>query len=207
MAHRLDLRIDRPGNYPVVTVLIDGADLLTEIQDGFHGFDPAEMLGPESPLCPLTVRQRVAIYRCSCGIAGCGVIAPTIRRRDGDIVWADFRDYTGVFNGPTVDQLEVPGGRRLDQPALVFDADQYLAEVRRAVADRSWESPDRQTARLVAEAVVDHHIDWAMPRGDIVEVSITRGGRQRLYELTAPVGRPADRARIMVAGLISRLTS
>ena len=84
---------DRPG-WPVVQVLVDGRDPFAEVAPDWRGFDPAKMLGPHCPLLPVDLGRRVAVYRCSCGEAGCGVIAPVIvPSPDGRRVsWVDFRD-------------------------------------------------------------------------------------------------------------------
>lgn len=66
---------DRPDS-PVVRVLADGRDPFAEVAPGWRGFDPAEMLGPCSPLLPVDQGRRVAVCRCSCGEPGCGVIGP-----------------------------------------------------------------------------------------------------------------------------------
>lgn len=225
LVRRIDLRFDvpagQPADYPVVTVLIDGEDLLTSTRPGFAGFGPEEMLGPDSPLLPAHPWRRVAVYRCSCGIAGCGVIAPPIiNRTDGRIVWTDFRDYTGVFDGPTVES-DPDGGHELNQRDLVFDARQYAAEVGRASADRTWESARRLTARLLKADLIDanevlaaagYELDWVSPMWQVDEVwelSLSTGPRgigdrqQLLLELTTPPGEPADRAHAMAARLLA----
>jgi hypothetical protein len=66
---------DRPDR-PVVQILVDGRKAFADQLPGWQGFDPADMLGDQSPLLPEDLGRRVAVYRCSCGIAGCGVIAP-----------------------------------------------------------------------------------------------------------------------------------
>ena len=45
---------------------------------GRSGFDPRQILGAPFPLLPVDLGRRVAVYRCSCGQPGCGVIAPVI---------------------------------------------------------------------------------------------------------------------------------
>jgi hypothetical protein len=112
----------------------------------------------------------VAVYRCSCGIEGCGVIAPVIvPSPDGRWVsWVDFRDYTGVFTGPTAADSDRFEGRPWPIQDLHFDRSQYIAEIRRASGDRSWETPRRVTARLVAGGLharqvtllPDLHLRW-----------------------------------------------
>lgn len=143
---------DRP-DWPVVTMQVDGHDPFAAVASGWRGFDPAQMLGSSSPLVPLDGDRRVAVYRCTCGEAGCGVIAPFIvLSPDGKrISWVDFRDYVGVFVGPAEPESADHEGTKWNLPDLHFDRDQYLAEVARASADRSWETSRRRTARLVSE--------------------------------------------------------
>jgi hypothetical protein len=66
--------------------------------------------------------------------AGCASVAPVIRA-DGELIrWSDFRDFTGVFDGPTV-KRDPSGGKRLRLKDVVFDSEQYVAEVKRAGAE------------------------------------------------------------------------
>jgi hypothetical protein len=147
--HALD---DRP-EWPVVQVLADGRDPFAEAARDWRGFDPATMLGPHSPLLPVDLGRRVAVYRCPCGEAGCGVIAPVIvPSPDGSRVsWVDFRDYVGVFNCPVEESVYKHEGKSWDLPDLHFDREQYIAEVERASRDCSWETPRRRAARLLYE--------------------------------------------------------
>lgn len=143
---RLDLRVDRPGDNPgiswhpdyrVVTILIDGVDLLARPGERcFIGFGTAEILVPEAPLLPTSPPRRVAVYQCNCGTPGCDSVAPLIAERDGRIVWSDFRDFTGAFDGPIAED-EPEDGRPLPIPDLAFDPAQYRAEVARAISARS----------------------------------------------------------------------
>jgi hypothetical protein len=219
---RFDHPADQPEDYPVVTILIDGQDSLALARPGYQGFDPDDILGAESPLLPVKPGRRVAVYRCSCGEPGCGVIAPRITHRtDGHIIWTDFRDYTGVFAGPTVAD-EPGGGDHIRQASLLFDAQQYTAEVARANADRSWESERRCTARLLRQTLAasrhvlleaGYNLHWVgpMPNDDkICEISLTRRTPTRdqlLLELTAPAGTPAQRAQAMADLLLGTPTA
>ena len=160
-------------DWPVVTIRVDGHDPFAAVAKYWRGFDPAKILGADSPLIPREHGQRVAVYRCSCGEAGCGVIAPFISASsDGRrISWTDFRNYVGVFADPATPGADEHEGKPWRLPALHFDRDQYLAEVRRAADDQSWETPHRRTARLVHErlaplAVVlppDLKLAWVVP--------------------------------------------
>src|SRR5438874_1505480 len=94
----IEVRDDGP-DWPVVGIRVNGKNPFAQVAKDWLGFDPAVMLGPDSPLVPGDAGRRVAVYRCFCGEAGCGVIAPYVvaspdRTR---ISWVDFRDYTGVF--------------------------------------------------------------------------------------------------------------
>ncbi len=89
---------------------------------------------------------------CSCGIAGCDSLAPIIEYAGKDeqlVVWSDFRHFTGVFNSPTTDE-DVNGGNRANMSTLIFDRMQYETALFEALADRTWESPGAQTARLLS---------------------------------------------------------
>lgn len=145
---------DKPDR-PVVHVIVDGREAFVDDLPGWRGFEPGQMLGPESPFLPdRRAGRRVAVYRRSCGIEGCGVVAPVIvESPDGRTVsWVDFRDFVGVFGGPTVTDVDASEGRPWSFPGVHFARDQYVAEVLRASAGRSWETARRATARLVAAA-------------------------------------------------------
>jgi len=154
----LSLRVEVANSgpdWPVVSIQVDGDDPFHAVAEGWLGFDPAEILGPESPLLPTAFGRRVALNRCSCGEAGCGVIAPVVvASPDGRrISWVDFRDYVGVFIDPVCDEAKDYEGKPWNLRDVHFDREQYLAEVARASADRSWETPRRRVARLVHEGL------------------------------------------------------
>jgi hypothetical protein len=214
---------DRP-DWPVVRVLADGRDPFAAVAPDWRGFDPEKMLGPRSPLLPVDQGRRVAVYCCSCGEPGCGVIAPEIAASpDGRRVsWTDFRDYVGVFFDP-VRSVSVGDGKPWDLPDLHFDRKQYVAEVKRAARDHSWETGRRRTARLVYERLAplrvalppDLALSWAVPawRGDGVLVmferparaprSAVRGAdRQRMLRLTSALADPEQAAADMTRRLL-----
>jgi len=70
---RIELRKPERPNHPVVTILIDGEDVLGDMSGGFIGFDPADILD-SGALIPTDPPRRVAVYRCSCGEAGCDAL-------------------------------------------------------------------------------------------------------------------------------------
>lgn len=216
---RIDVLDDRP-DWPVVTVLVDGRNPFEQVAPEWRGFDPGSMLGSDSPLSPLAVDRRVAVQLCSCGTPGCGVIAPVITASPdgGHVSWVDFRDWTGVFDHPTVQEDITTDGSRWNLPDLHFSRDQYLAEVARASADRSWETPRRATARLVSEQISALGAElppglpfaWASPawsdEGVVVMFqSVSRGStpgiEQRTLRLSSARSDPDEAAADMVGQL------
>lgn len=225
----------------MLSILVDGADLseLPGSQPGFGGFGADEMLGtpipapiesgewrdPASALSSplLQDARRVALYKCSCGEPGCGVIAP-ILATDGEVVtWSDFRDYTGVFSRPD-DPADDAEGRPLPIPQVRFDARQYEAEVERAIADRSWESPSRITARVLRAMLAQHEellrasdrrlgwvsFAWWAEGAGLFAIELRRAQpasrrpeQQFVLAITAKYGTPTSRARSIVDRLLA----
>ncbi|HET9893921.1 MAG TPA: hypothetical protein VFQ44_03205 [Streptosporangiaceae bacterium] len=217
---RFEVTGDRP-DWPVARILVDGQDPFAAVAPGWHGFDPATILGPRSPLLPADQGRRVAVYCCSCGEPGCGVIAPVIvPSPDGRrISWVDFRDYVGVFVSPgtAVGKAE---GTPWDLPDLHFDREQYIAEIERASRDRSWETARRKTARLLHERLEplglalppDLRLAWASPawRGEGVTLMFQRlipeprpEIRQQMLRLTSTLDDPDQAAEDMAQQLLS----
>ena len=94
------------------------------------GMDPYHLLVPADPLRATTEPRRVPVARCLCGEYGCGATDALISR-DGDRVIWDWLAEAPMHRG------------------VSFDANAYDAEVDRAAADHSWETPDRTAGRLV----------------------------------------------------------
>lgn len=239
---RLGLRVAFPPDgrdAPELAISVDGIDLaeLPGAPSDFRGFPVDQVLPPppveledegwhegdpvDSPLLQDRGR-RIALYTCSCGIAGCGVIAPVIAT-DGDIVtWSDFRDLTGVFDLPDDPSPEVETGA-LGMGQWAFDRTQYEAEVARVAADRSWESPSRLTARIL-KAMLREHEDrigeagfrlgwvasafWSDSVGQ-VELSLEplTGRSSFVVGIGAKFGTPFSRARSMQDRLLEHPVS
>jgi hypothetical protein len=214
--------VDDGPDWPVVRVLADGHDPFTAAVPGWRGFGPEKMLGTDSPLLPLGLGRRVAVYSCSCGEPGCGVIAPVIvPSPDGRRVsWVDFRDYVGVFAGPVTESASIAEGTPWDLPNLHFDRQQYVAEIERASTDRSWETAKRRTARLLYEQLEPLELlvapglalAWAAPAWDEDGVALmfqrqNRAPRyvtgQRMLRLTSTLDDPDQAARDMARRLLS----
>jgi len=195
---------------PVVGIMFDGVDFLESLNR--VGFDPDEILGPDSPLLPALWPARVAVYQCTCTVPGCGVAAPIIEQVGGFVRWSDFRTYTGVFEGP----IEVLGrtgkGQLLSDREFFFDAEQYTSAIA-AVTKDQWETPARVTARLVREALeVDPRVAeaglevsgvWAVTsreRRPITWQIALRHHKRREFviELGVGPGSPEERAAIIL---------
>jgi hypothetical protein len=218
---RFEVLDDRP-DWPVVSILVDSENPFRSEAADWRGFDPREILGTDSPLIPTDSGRRVAVTTCSCGIAGCGVIAPMIvASPDGRrISWVDFRDFTGVFDRPIADTRDLEG-RPWGFPDLHFDRQQYLAEVERATADRTWETSTRVTARLLTgllrdrepALVPDFKLSWVSPHwdGDGVQLSFLRIRRSRVWQngdqvllrLRSERGDPAEASAEMLARFLA----
>jgi hypothetical protein len=228
--NRLEIRVESHHfeateiTVPVTTILIDGEDLFSHSHsNGFVGFDPDKILGPDQPLLPVEPARRVAVYQCSCGEPGCGVVAPVISGSATEIRWTDFQDFTGRFNEPLSDE-EPEEGRPLPIPELTFEATQYAQEVGRVTADRSWETPTRTTARFLKEMLKDQtnalaelglELDWVFPahrRAASVSVSfrdvdhryVEKPSSHIVVTLSANPGVPRDRATEMLGTLLAK---
>ncbi len=137
---------DWPDVYPVVSILIDGQQILPGADRcGYRGSPPAAILGTGAPLLPASIRRRIAV----CGTPGCGYLAPVISAARGKVTWTDFWSFVDLDDPPFVRSDEVASGwqgHRLDFPDLTFDADQYTDEVQRISAEPEWESDRWGTA-------------------------------------------------------------
>jgi hypothetical protein len=132
---RLELQVARHGRE--VVILVNGRPRFQRVDDHeYIGYPAADLLDPDqAPLLPRHRPTRVAVYQCCCGIGGCGCVAPVISRTGDRVDWADFRSFTGRFDGPLADEVPHPDdGFRLALPDFSFDARHYLAEIRRAGA-------------------------------------------------------------------------
>lgn len=205
-AERLALQV---GRYQV-RILISGRERLAQVADrAYRGFHPAKLLDPDlAPLRPARPAARIAVYGCSCGHTGCGCVAPLISHSAGQVIWSDFRDYTGVYDGP-VPRRPPPAddGRQLPVPEAVFDAGQYLAEVDRATADRWWETPPLLAARLLrghldAGAARLAELGWTREylgparEPDVYHLALRDADDHQIcLDLTATAGPPESQAR------------
>jgi hypothetical protein len=116
------------ASWPRVVILVEGHDVFGLL--GKIGFAPSEVFSSTKPLVPTDPAQRIAVYRCNCGEAGCGCIAPVIKRVGDEVHWTDFRDFTGVYITPETDP-QPDGGRPLPIPTLRFNNADYDAAIQK----------------------------------------------------------------------------
>ena len=122
---RIRVSFSPESNDHQVRYALAGKDLIAHLWGDMLGLDPDDVLVEPSPLLVGCTRGPVTVARCSCGVTGCGSEQVTIRDDSGVINW--------LLNGKSV---------------LSVDAAAYTQEVTRALADFSWETPDRTAARL-----------------------------------------------------------
>jgi hypothetical protein len=152
LSFSIDNTTDQPT--PIVVILVEGHDLFGLL--GQIGFAPSELFSPNEPLIPTSAPQRIAIYRCYCGEAGCGCIAPLITRVGDEVHWSDFRDFTGVYTTPEID-TQPAGGRLLPIPTLRFDSADYEAAVHRGT---NLVNATRDERAAASADVADHGGAW-----------------------------------------------
>ncbi|SDD35592.1 hypothetical protein [Actinokineospora iranica] len=111
-----------------VRVRVNG-EVLTAAGGGL-GMDPYKVLVPDNRLVATDEPRTVPIGRCSCGDYGCGPTDVVIVREDDRVHWEWLP-------------------RAAENRAFVFAAATYGAEIARASADHSWETPERTAGRLV----------------------------------------------------------
>jgi hypothetical protein len=143
------------------------------------------------------------------------------------VVWTDFRSVTGPYDAPIADsEPDLEMATAIDLQELAFDAKQYRAEIRRASADYSWETPLRRTARLFVEYLNQEtdrlsRIGWQLrPRRgpwsrpfwlsdrlhvvlqDVTDLDGPQWPREVVIRLRAEGGTPAEKAASMVDFLL-----
>ncbi len=212
MTDRLRLRVG--GRHRTeLQILINGWRQLARPGRRAYGpFHPASLLDPvSSPLRPTQPASRIALYGCTCGHSGCGCVAAVIAQNGDQVTWTDFRDFTHYYSrGPVAENPPDPDqGTPLPLPDFTFDASEYHAEVERAIADRSWETPPLLTIRLL-ETDLTRHRDRLAELGWQLEFAYSRsqagGGsfglclrddqdHQIVVDLKARPGSAADQAR------------
>jgi len=160
---RLDLTVGYPTDwphddpeFPGVKILVDGHDLLTWAgsHGPYRGPWPPALLEDESPLLPVGRPRRVSLYSEGTMEPDEGNITAVVAAAKQHVIWSDFRECpadTAVDASGMEFGLLPPGCSPVSVPDLVFDRDQYLAEVLRVIAERDWESDRWRTARLLDE--------------------------------------------------------
>ncbi|MFH8993109.1 hypothetical protein [Streptomyces sp. NPDC017940] len=134
----------RRGASVEVRPLVDGEDVLAEVFTDGRGEDPKYLLLPDGPLTAGPEPHEVRLAEATCTEGCCGALYVTIRRDGDHVIWSKWRN---------------PNKDNVDLPEFRFVAQEYQAEVERAVADHSWEWPARTVARLL-ELDLRERADW-----------------------------------------------
>lgn len=212
------------GNFPGVRLIVDDLDLLTwaRREDRYVGIEPAGMLGAASDLLPVVPPRRVMLYFTGTPDPAEPCLTALVRLRGDRVIWADVRESlvnTGDFDASGDDDIDVDrhtvDSWPLGVPDIVFDRQQYLAEVRQAIGDREWESEHWHTAELLNDylrrsrlhEVTGWFADYAQPAGrdgrDFqVALSDHSDRTAVLVALTAGPGTPEQRAQTMASRLL-----
>lgn len=133
---RLEVAPDREGGFQVLVYVNDTE--MTSAGAGV-GMDPYVVLIPTNRLIAADQPRRVPIAKCACGEYGCAGTDITITRSGEVVSWEWSRD------------------KPMDR-SVHFTAADYDAEVVRAGADYSWETPERTVGRLVLSSVNREHL-------------------------------------------------
>jgi hypothetical protein len=109
----------------------DDQNLVERFGDSSIGLDPSDILVDPSLLLPPDSAE-CPIGRCDCGVIGYGDVRVRIELDQHVIRWS-------AIHGP--------------RTPVCFAIESYRDEVRRALSDRTWETPERTAARVVSEQV------------------------------------------------------
>jgi len=207
-------------------ILIDGEEVLMWAgPDGpYIGLRASALLGEDSPLIPAEPPRRIALYSEGVPDPDESTITAVVSASDAHVVWSDFLeclvDSGDSDSDHTVVDLHPTRSRSIDVPDLIFDRQQYLAEVWRGIAAREWESDPWRTAQLLDDYLSpgrpwsigeDFYPSYAEPANDdgaafLVTLWDVMLVRRVVVSLTAAAGTPEQRARSMADQLMKTPT-
>jgi hypothetical protein len=178
-----------------VRVLVDGQDFIKKHWPDMMGMDPDEVLSFDV-LEPRDIPHEEVVIRCGCGVVGCGSVSVMISGEGDRVNWDSWNGDQG--NPPP--------------EALAFERGQYLKELEQAIADKSWETPDRTAARLLSsmvdrESLAAHGLSFQWATGRIRDDALTvslegpPGHHQILVHTPWNKGSPEEVARRAAATL------
>jgi hypothetical protein len=157
---RIEIRPSTSSNDHEVRFFGDETDILSTFWDDSLGLDPDDILVPACQLRASKSPHEALIARCSCGVIGCGDVTVLIQRANREIQWIHGADVeaarvleAGAGPGSNIAQVNSEHSAR---QIIGFDAGQYEAEIERALADTTWETPDRTAARLLRTRLESH---------------------------------------------------
>lgn len=130
-ALKISVRPSPETNDHEVCLFADGVDLIGFFMPDLMGLDPAELLVEPCSLRAVPQPHTALIARCRCGCMGCSDGEVRIYAQEGRVIWV---------GSDTTQRVE-------------FEGDQYSKEVERSLHDRTWETPERTAARVIAETI------------------------------------------------------
>ena len=201
----LQLRYDVHDDRLTLRPFIDGHDLLRDHENDL-GIDPDRLLPPlSSALLPTRWGHVVLVGSCGCGELGCGSLSVRLSRAGSEVLW----------------QSEPAPHHETIARTYRFELQNYLDAVDDAVENPpSDEGRGRRVSRAVrlflglhdhaherVDEFVDASVDWvsAWPwTGDVVRVSITTNGRQKIHEFAPVRGETEDEHAARIVNQIHR---
>ncbi|RII42225.1 hypothetical protein DWB68_08315 [Galactobacter valiniphilus] len=129
------LRVYIPPLSVVPDLRVDGVSLSDAVRHGWPGGVDASWVRSQLGEGPAALPDTVLLAVCpQCGDLGCGAVAARVIWAEGTVTWSDFQwiDEDGLEPAGTdlvVEDLAVPGFPE----RFVFDRDQYVGELRRAL--------------------------------------------------------------------------
>jgi hypothetical protein len=146
---RVSVRASPETNDHEVCLFGDDQDLVNRFGDRSIGLDPDDIPTTPCPLSASDLERECVIGRCDCGILGCGDVRVRIRIDGELVIWSPSHG--------------------LREP-VYFALHQYRSEIERALADHTWETPERTASRLISsridrEKLADHGFKFCYASG------------------------------------------
>ncbi len=128
--HEISFTIEpcTPSNDHQVRVIVDGQDLIAQLDPSMLGIDPPDFFASEA----LRLSGELLFARCGCGVVGCADGTTQTSRNDSTVTWLEFC--------PSIPRVT----------ALTFSRKQFDAAVASFKGNHDWETTERRAERLIA---------------------------------------------------------
>ncbi len=151
------IRPSEETNDHEVRIIVDGRDIIEQIDREMLGIDPPEFFEYST----LLGSGELTIARCGCGVIGCGDATVNVMRDKTTVTWDHFNPQTGGVD------------------SLTFSRSQYDSAVADAMNNHDWETTERTAERLIGDIDFSHlqehglAFSWASGRIDAQSISIS----------------------------------